>query len=121
MHQHLPYAQMFQFKTRCLAAGAYLLSVPDAVEAAPQNGTFWKALPGGPGVFWPMFVVAFAATVVASQSLISAVFQITYQAIAQGFFPRFHVYHTSREHKGQVQSCLRTYSTLLRHSHSVSQ
>ncbi len=84
------------------AAGAYLLSVPDSVEAAPQDGTFWKALPGGPGLFWPMFVVAFAATVVASQSLISAVFQITYQAIAQGFFPRFHVHHTSRERQGQV-------------------
>lgn len=49
-----------------------------------------------------MFVVAFCATIVASQSLISAVFQIAYQAIAQGFFPRFHVYHTSRKHKGQV-------------------
>lgn len=76
--------------------------MPDSVEAQPQNGTFWKALPGGKAVFWPMFVVAFLATVVASQALISAVFQIAYQAIAQGFFPRFHVYHTSRKHTGQV-------------------
>lgn len=87
----------------CCRSGAYLLSVPDSVEAQPQNGTFWKALPGGKAVFWPMFIVAFLATVVASQSLISAVFQIAYQAIAQGFFPRFHVYHTSRKHKGQVR------------------
>ncbi|KAK9819477.1 hypothetical protein WJX81_000858 [Elliptochloris bilobata] len=85
-----------------IGQGAYLLSVPDSVEAQPHNGTFWKSLPGGPGVFWPMFIVAFLATIVASQSLISAVFQIAYQAIAQGFFPRFHVYHTSRKHKGQV-------------------
>ncbi len=49
-----------------------------------------------------MFIIALLATIVASQALISAVFQIAYQAISQGFFPRFHVYHKSREHKGQV-------------------
>ena len=31
------------------------------------------------------------------------VFQIVSQAIVQNFFPRFHIYHTSRKHKGQVQ------------------
>ena len=31
----------------------------------------------------------------AMQALISAVFSIVFQAIAQGFFPRFHVQHTS--------------------------
>ena len=30
------------------------------------------------------------------------VFQIVSQAIVQNFFPRFHIYHTSRTHKGQV-------------------
>lgn len=81
--------------------GAYLLGAP-ADTAEPHNGTFWKSLPGGPGLFWPMFIVALLAAIVASQALISAVFQIGYQAIAQGFFPRFHVYHKSREKKGQV-------------------
>lgn len=56
---------------------------------------FWKSLPNG--TFWPMFVVATLAAIIASQALISAVFQIVSQAIVQGFFPRFHVYHTSRE------------------------
>ena len=84
------------------AAGAYLLGVPNSVDPQPNNGTFWKSLPGGLGLFWPMFIVAILAAIVASQALISAVFQIAYQAIAQGFFPRFHVYHTSRKHKGQV-------------------
>ena len=56
---------------------------------------FWSALP--PGTFWPMFVVATAAAIIASQALISAVFQIVSQAIAQGFFPRFKIYHTSRK------------------------
>ncbi len=85
-------------------AGAYIIGVPASVDPQPHNGTFWRSLPGGPGLFWPMFIVALLAAIVASQALISAVFQITYQAIAQGFFPRFHVYHKSREHKGQVQS-----------------
>jgi len=88
----------------CLWAGAYIIGVPASVDPQPHNGTFWRSLPGGPGLFWPMFIVALLAAIVASQALISAVFQITYQAIAQGFFPRFHVYHKSREHKGQVQS-----------------
>jgi K+ transporter len=32
------------------------------------------------------------------------VFQIVSQAIVQNFFPRFHIYHTSREHRGQVRA-----------------
>ncbi len=47
-------------------------------------------------------MIATLAAIIASQALISAVFQIVKQAIAQGFFPRFHVYHTSRE----VRRCL---------------
>ena len=35
--------------------------------------------------------------------LLLQVFQIVSQAIVQNFFPRFHIYHTSRKHKGQVQ------------------
>ena len=61
---------------------------------------FWKALP--PGTFWPGFVIATLAAIIASQALISAVFQIVSQAIVQGFFPRFHVYHTSREVRAKV-------------------
>lgn len=36
------------------------------------------------------------------QALIAAVGSIVFQAIAQGFFPRFHVYHTSDHVFGQV-------------------
>ena len=34
-------------------------------------------------------------TYIVVQALISAVFSIVFQAISQGFFPRFHVDHTS--------------------------
>lgn len=40
-----------------------------------------------------LFVLAQASC--GMQALISAVFSIVFQAIAQGFFPRFHVQHTS--------------------------
>ena len=73
-----------------LAQGSYLLAHPDAYDSM-----YWKALPAG--TFWPGFVIATLAAIIASQALISAVFQIVSQAIVQGFFPRFHVYHTSRE------------------------
>ena len=86
--------------------------MPSSVDPQPNNGTFWKSLPGGPGLFWPMFIVAILAAVVASQALISAVFQIAYQAITQGFFPRFHVYHTSRTHTGQVWEALTRFAIL---------
>ena len=41
----------------------------------------------------------------AMQALISAVFSIVFQAIAQGFFPRFHVQHTSDHVRPFPVSC----------------
>ncbi len=43
-----------------------------------------------------------AATVIASQSLISGVFSLTNQAISLGFFPRVTVTHTSQHAEGQI-------------------
>ena len=78
------------FHRHCWLQGSYLLANPST-----WNSMFWAALPTP--VFWPMFVVATLAAIIASQAMISAVFQIVKQAIAQGYFPRFHVYHTSRK------------------------
>ncbi|KAK9861228.1 hypothetical protein WJX84_010206, partial [Apatococcus fuscideae] len=78
-----------------LGEGAYLVKHPEDYPEA-----FWKSLPHG--TFWPMFIIATLAAIVASQALISAVFQIVYQAITQGFFPRLQVLHTSEKHLGQV-------------------
>ncbi len=83
-------AETATYSAACDVQGSYLLAHPEAYDAM-----FWKSLPNG--TFWPMFVVATMAAIIASQALISAVFQIVSQAIVQGFFPRFHVYHTSRE------------------------
>ena len=43
-----------------------------------------------------------AATVIASQALISGVFSLVYQGIRLGYFPRITVRHTSRETMGQI-------------------
>ncbi|KQJ86211.1 potassium transporter 6 [Brachypodium distachyon] len=74
---------------------AYLIKNPGDMGTA-----FYSSVPGP--LFWPMFVVATLAAIVASQSLISASFSIIRQSIALGCFPRATVRHTSDEYEGQV-------------------
>ncbi|XP_074353885.1 potassium transporter 5-like, partial [Apium graveolens] len=61
---------------------------------------FYKAVPGP--VYWPMFVIAVLAAIIASQSLISATFSIIQQSLALGCFPRVKIVHTSTKYEGQV-------------------
>ncbi len=51
---------------------------------------------------YPMIVLATAATVIASQAIISGAFSMTRQAIQLGFCPRLSIIHTSSETIGQV-------------------
>lgn len=50
----------------------------------------------------PMVFVAAAATVVASQALISGAFSLTQQAVQLGFVPRVNIVHTSATAAGQI-------------------
>ena len=50
----------------------------------------------------PMVVLAGAATVIASQAVISGAFSLTSQAIRLGFLPRVAIWHTSRTAAGQI-------------------
>ncbi|HEY2728715.1 MAG TPA: KUP/HAK/KT family potassium transporter, partial [Polyangia bacterium] len=50
----------------------------------------------------PMVALATAATVVASQALISGVFSLTRQAVQLGYLPRVTVVHTSARTEGQI-------------------
>jgi KUP system potassium uptake protein len=50
----------------------------------------------------PMVALATAATIIASQSLISGAFTLTEQAIALNLCPRMAVMHTSADQRGQV-------------------
>jgi len=51
---------------------------------------------------WPMVLLATAATVVASQALISAVFSLTSQAAQLRLVPRQLIVHTSADTRGQI-------------------
>ncbi len=50
----------------------------------------------------PMIVLATAATVIASQALISGAFSLVSQGMALELFPRVQVVHTHHEHRGQI-------------------
>lgn len=49
-----------------------------------------------------MFVVAVAASIIASQAMISGAFSIISQSLSLGCFPRVKVVHTSSKYEGQV-------------------
>jgi KUP system potassium uptake protein len=78
-----------------LGQGALVLHTPSAVESP-----FFLLVPDW-GVV-PMVVLATAATVIASQAVISGAFSITHQAVQLGFLPRLTVRHTSSERPGQI-------------------
>ena len=79
-----------------LGQGAYLLT------GAPIAGgkLFYNLVP--PPLLYPMVVLATAATVIASQALISGAFSLAAQAIRLGLFPRLRLLHTHHHHAGQV-------------------
>jgi KUP system potassium uptake protein len=63
---------------------------------------FYKFVPGP--VYWPMFVIATLASIVASQSLISATFSVIKQSVVLDYLPRVKVVHTSEHKEGEVYS-----------------
>ncbi|MCX5891175.1 MAG: KUP/HAK/KT family potassium transporter [Deltaproteobacteria bacterium] len=75
--------------------GALLLANPQAA-ADP----FYSLVPRT--FLYPMVALATAATIIASQAIISGVFSLTRQAIQLGFFPRMRIVHTSEMAEGQV-------------------
>ncbi len=75
--------------------GALLLRDP----AAAIN-PFFKMAPSWALI--PLVILSTAATVIASQAVISGAFSLTWQAVQMGFLPRVHISHTSGEERGQV-------------------
>jgi len=64
-------------------------------------------------MLYPMVGLSTIATVIASQTLISAVFSLTQQAIELGFCPRFLIWHTSRFMQGQIYMPAVNYALML--------
>lgn len=76
--------------------GAYLLSGKEII----QQNIFFSMVPSF--LLIPMVVLATAATVIASQALISGAFSLASQGISLGLFPYLPTKHTHHEHEGQV-------------------
>jgi KUP system potassium uptake protein len=75
--------------------GALVLANPTAVE-----NPFFLLFPDW--ALLPMVMLATAATVIASQALISGAFSATKQTIQLGFLPRMSILHTSIKETGQI-------------------
>jgi KUP system potassium uptake protein len=75
--------------------GAMVLSNPSLVSDP------FYSMAEGP-LRWGLVLLAFAATIIASQALISGTFSLTQQAIQLGYFPRVRIVHTNAQHYGQI-------------------
>jgi KUP system potassium uptake protein len=75
--------------------GALVLSNPAAIE-----NSFYRMVPEV--LLLPLIVLATAATVIASQAVITGAFSLTRQAVQLGLLPRFEVRYTSETHAGQI-------------------
>jgi len=90
------YGLVWPAVTLCyLGQGARLLTDPHAFD-----NPFYALVPGP--LLIPMVILATAATVIASQALISGAFTLTEQAIALSLCPRMEIVHTSNRYPGQV-------------------
>lgn len=75
--------------------GALILNDPEALEHP-----FFHMAPGW--ALYPLIGLATAATVIASQAVISGTYSLTRQAIQLGYCPRLDVFHTSESEIGQI-------------------
>ena len=107
------YADMGHFGRHAIARAWYRVVLPGLVLnyfgqgahalAHPEDLTnpFFALAPAGPARL-VLVLLSIAATIIASQALISGTFSLTRQAIQLGFFPRLAVRHTSAEMEGQI-------------------
>jgi KUP system potassium uptake protein len=75
--------------------GALVLANPAAIDEP-----FYRLVPES--LLLPMVGLATAATVIASQAVITGAYSLTRQAIQLGLLPRFEIRHTSAAHYGQI-------------------
>ena len=83
-----------------LGQGAMLLAMPPETALATVKNPFFFLAPEM--LRLPLVLLATAATVIASQAVISGAFSVTQQAIQLGFMPRLRITHTSESAAGQI-------------------
>jgi len=75
--------------------GALLVRDPAAID-----NPFYRLAPEWALI--PLLILAFMATIIASQAVISGAFSIANQAVQLGYIPRLRIKHTSADEIGQV-------------------
>jgi KUP system potassium uptake protein len=107
------YADMGHFGPRPIRLAWFALVMPALVlnyfgqgalmlsDVSARGSPFFAMVPAGS---WTLALVLLsgAATVIASQALISGAFSLTHQAVQLGFFPRVRIRHTSQDAEGQI-------------------
>jgi KUP system potassium uptake protein len=81
--------------------GALLLGAHGtAAIARVLENPFYRLAPAW--ALYPLVVLASAATIIASQAVISGAFSMTRQAVQLGYLPRLEIRHTSEQEIGQI-------------------
>ena len=83
-----------------MGQGAMLLSQAPAEALETVKNPFFYLAPEM--LRLPLVLLATAATIIASQAVISGAFSVTQQAIQLGFIPRLRITHTSEKARGQI-------------------
>jgi KUP system potassium uptake protein len=106
------YADMGHFGRRAITRGWLFLVFPACVlsylgqgalildDPANVTSPFFLLLPGWGRL--PMVLLATAATVIASQAVITGAYSVAAQAAQLGYLPRLRVAHTSETERGQI-------------------
>lgn len=106
------YADMGHFGRTAIARAWLWLALPALLlcyagqsalvlqDPATIRSPFYLMAP--PAALIPLLLLATAATIIASQSIISGAFSVTQQAVQLGYLPRVNILHTSDETRGQV-------------------
>jgi KUP system potassium uptake protein len=78
-----------------LGQGSMVLEHPET-----RHNPFWEMVPQA--AYWPILIFATAATVIASQAVITGAFSMTQQAVQLGLLPRIDIKRTSETQAGQI-------------------
>ncbi|KAI1469675.1 potassium transporter [Daldinia caldariorum] len=71
-----------------------------SIHPSSYTNPFYNAVP--PGMLYPSLIVAVLAAIVASQAMITAVFQLISQLMKLSYCPQVKVVHTSKKFHGQL-------------------
>jgi KUP system potassium uptake protein len=106
------YADMGHFGKRPIQAGWLLVALPCLMlnylgqgalclaNPAAMANPFFEMIPQA--AYWPVMLLTTAATIIASQAVITGAFSVTQQAVQLGLLPRIQIKRTSETVAGQI-------------------